>query len=122
VPVEKVIVIEKEKLVTKRELPDWLKNDNNLQVTSIGLVDPYKGKTEILSMIDLNTGENKLLQRRLRLSFIQFLNEKEIGVRYGTEFTGFAKYTFLRIGDFYISGHAQLGNTDTIQVELSYRW
>lgn len=122
VPIEKIVVIEKEKLITKRELPDWLKKDDNIQVMSIGLVQPYKGKTEVLSTINIKTGESELLQRQLRLSFFQFLNEKEIGIRYGTDFTGFAKYTFLRTGNLYFSGHVQLGKTNTVQVELSYRW
>ena len=122
VPVEKIVVIEKEKLIIKRELPDWLKKEDNVQVTSIGLVQPYRGKTEVLSTINIKTGESTLLQRQLRLSFIQLLNEKEIGVKYGTEFTSFAKYTFLRTGNLYFSGYAQLGKTNTAQIEVSYRW
>lgn len=122
VPVEKIVVIEKDRLKTIRQLPDWVTSNDKMQITAVGLVEPYKGKTEILSIINIDTGKSQLLQKRLSLSFIQFLNEKEIGMRYGTEFVGFGRYTFFRAGDFHVAGYAQIGKETTAQVEISYRW
>ncbi len=122
VTVTQVQVIDKERLVKVREFPAWVRDDAALQVTAVGVVEPYKGRTEIASTLNTKTGESVLVSKRLPLPFLEFMNEKELGFRYGTETDVFGRWTFLRVGSFHLAGYGQAGKSAMAQLELSYRW
>jgi hypothetical protein len=123
---KQTVTVEVIKVITKTEIkekwPDWFKSDENQQLTAIGIVEPYKGKTECASVISLQTGESRIVTKQLPMPLFGFMNEKELGFRYGTEVDVFGRWTFLRVGSIYLAGYAQAGSSSMAQLELSYRW
>jgi hypothetical protein len=127
VTVTKVVVMEKQVVVTKEVWPDWFTKDENKQLTAIGDVPPYKGVTRIASIIDTKSGETQLVQNRLPMSLFSFENEKRIGVRYGktdkgTDLNFYADWTFFRVGNIYVAGYAEAGNGYKAMLDASYRF
>ena len=123
VTVEKVVTIEKEKVITVEKWPDWFTKDDNYQLTAIGDVPPYEGITRVASVMDVKTGESRLIQNRQPLSFIEFLNEKEIGMTYGTDIELYGRWTFLRVGSFHAAAYASANKDKQMAgLQVSYRW
>jgi hypothetical protein len=97
-------------------------------VTTIGEVPPSSNTVTVASVIDEKTGVSKLIMKEEALEFIALENFKEIGVRYGVGTDGlmyeaFARWSFLRIGEFHVSAYTELSNRDAAcMLELAYRW
>jgi hypothetical protein len=127
VTVERVVVIEKEKVVTKEKWPDWFTGDKNQQLTAIGLVKPYRGDTECASVINLQSGESQIVTKRLPVPLFGFDNTMRVGATFGLGFEGHAEWSFARVGNFYAIGrgtYAQNG-TDKAAVAgigFNYEW
>lgn len=130
VPVEKVIVVEKEKAVKALQLPDEVAKDEKKQVIATAEVEPYEGKTDVVAVLDTGSGEATVLARRKPLPFFDVINKKEIGIRYGIssaqgqEAQVFARWTLVRVGAVYGAVYGEISQKPDAQVmaELSYRW
>lgn len=129
IPVEKIIVIEKEKVVEKLKL-DIKPSDEILAVAEI---PPYEGKTSVAAIFDKNTAETKINYRHEPLPFISFENQKELylkagyalsnrGLGYNVEVGG--EWKFLRIANFHLGlfGQADINQNIFAGVKVSYRW
>jgi hypothetical protein len=123
VTVETIKVLTKKEVIVKDRWPDWFTSNEAKQVTAIGMVDPYKGKTEVVSVIDIKSGESQIISKRLPLALFAFENEKAIGMRYGTDLIIYGSWTFARVGNMYFAGYAEAGNGRTfVGIDGSYRW
>jgi hypothetical protein len=125
----RIIAYEKEVIVEKLKLPDWVK-DKDKQVILDGEIGAYKGKTSVVGVLDTKTGESTLIQKQLPISLFSFENDKEIGARMGMNMKAgrqidiFGRYTFLRVGTMYVAGYGEVNTTPDgkVMVEASYRW
>ncbi len=133
VPIEKIVVLDKKDVEKKiPELAEAVKK--NEEITATGVVPPYKGKTDVASVINMDTGESKIIVKQRPLPFIEFLSEKEMGVRAGLSTDGmtediYTRWTFLRVGKVYISLYAEGSTTmnnfrpnGKLMGEISVRW
>lgn len=86
--------------------------------------------SDVVSTVTTSTGEVHILVRPKKESLFSFLDDKEIGLRYGlgrSEIDLFGRWTFLRVGAVYGSLYAE-GSVDTersqgnIMLEVSYRF
>ena len=84
VPVTQVETISKPEIVAKLKLDDTISKDPDKQVTATGVIAPYEGKTDVLSVINTKTGHSDIIAKQEPMSFFDFENKPEIGVRYGT--------------------------------------
>lgn len=80
---ERVVTIEKQVVVEKLKLPDWIKTDANKQVIATAEIEPFEGKTNAAAILDTKTGASEIIAKQIPLSFAAFENKKELGVRAG---------------------------------------
>jgi len=108
VEVTKVVVIEKSDIVEKEKLPDWLASSTEIVTLNVGDVPPYKGKTRIISLLNIKTGENILLQKQLpyKEPFFEFKKDLRIGIAWdfiNQSATGQLNFDFLKISKIHFS-------------------
>lgn len=136
VEVKKVKVIPKGTAVKViKDLPPEVATDDNTEVTNTATTGPSKAGVDIVTVINKETGETKILAKEKSRSLIEFLNEKRIGLAYGiTTDNGqqfgkvFGEWTFLRVGSVHVGVQAdirakQFGNAEgTAVAVVDYRW
>jgi hypothetical protein len=128
---ERIITIEKEIVVEKLKLPDWVKTDANKQVIATAEIAPYEGKTNAAAILDTKTGASEIIAKQVPLSLFGFENKKEIGVRVGystdeweMRSTVFGRWSFARIGNIHLGiyGEANSRGEGIGQLEINYRF
>jgi hypothetical protein len=128
VEVEKVVVIEKEALAEKIDLPPEIADDPNRQITAVGTIEPWKGDTEVIATFNTADGKTSLVSKRLPPAFLAFENTKEFGARYGfsteggTEIEVSIRWTFLRVGSIYLAGYGEINKTPAAYGGLELRY
>lgn len=126
-----VVTIEKEKVVEKLKLPNWVAQNADEQIIATGEIEPWEGKTDVVATLNIKSGVGNIIAKQRPLSLFAFENKKELGGRLGytsKEFkqiiTGFGRWQFLRVGNFHAGLYGE-GNTDGEaigQLELIYRF
>jgi hypothetical protein len=131
---KEVVTIEKQVVVEKLKLPDWVKTDENKQVIATAEIKPYKGQTDVVALLDTKTGESQILAEQRKLSLFALENTKEVGVRYGisseygTVTDIYGRITVLRVGPTHLGiygevSHKSEGKSDAkAQIDLRYEW
>ena len=127
--VEKIVTIEKEVVVRELNLPDWIKNDKDIQVIATASIEPYEGTTDAVATMNTQTGEGMIVAKHRSLRLIPFENRKEIGVRYGATIAGpevdvYAQWQFLRVGSTHLGLYVD-ANTHSdarAMVQVGYRF
>lgn len=127
--VDKIITIEKEKVVEKLKL-DVKPSDEILAVAEI---PSYEGKTSVAAIFDKATAETKINYRHEPLPFISFENQKELwlkagyalnrnGLGYNIEVGG--EWKFLRVANFHLGlfGQADMNQNIFVGAKVSYKW
>ena len=132
VTVEKVITIEKQVVVEKLKLPEQIAKDVNKQVTATGEVAPYEGKTNVVAVIDVKSGESQIVAKQVPMSFFDFESKKEIGVRYGygsaskvnMEADIYGRWDFVRVGNVHVGvyGEVNTNGDGKAMISAGYRW
>lgn len=130
IPVEKIVVIEKNAAVSKLDLPDEIKNDNNKQVTASGVVPPYDGDTNVLAIIDTQTGVSSISAKQVPLPFFDFEMKRAIGVRYGystkygSQADAYGRIDFFRIAGIHLGVYGEINSTGDAKgmFQTEYRW
>jgi len=113
---ERIVTIEKQVIVEKLKLPDWVKSDENKQVTATAEIQPYEGKTNAVSVLDTKTGISEIIAKQVPLPFVALINDKELYAKIGystsreTKVSVGGRYLFGRLGKikvgFYGEGQA----------------
>jgi hypothetical protein len=128
---DKIVTIEKEKVVEKLKLPNWVAQNADEQIIATGEIEPWEGKTDVVATLNTKSGAGNIIAKQRPLSLFAFENKKELGGRLGytsKEFkqiiTGFGRWQFLRVGNFHAGLYGE-GNTEGEaigQLELIYRF
>jgi hypothetical protein len=130
IPIEKIVVIEKEAATKKLDLPADIKDDPAKQITASGVLPPYEGKTNVLAVIDTGTGVSSIVAKQVPLAFMDFINKKEIGIRYGASFENnlegdlYGRWDFFRIANAHIGVYGEVNTTGDAKamVQAAYKW
>ena len=125
-----IVTIEKEVVVEKLKLPEWIKTDENKQIIATAEIPPYKGKTDAVAILDTKTGASQIVAKQVPLPLFGFENDKEIGMRAGVNLKGgtetgiYGRWSFLRVGSFHVGayGEANTGGDAKAQLEIGYRF
>jgi len=107
---EVVKVIEKTKIVRIFKLPDWIVKDKNEQIIAAGKAVCSGSNLSIACLLNVKTGEGKIIQKLDRRSFFGFPNKKTIEAQYGVRqvTTILGSYEFFRIAGFNIKIYGRL--------------
>jgi hypothetical protein len=127
--VEKIVVIEKEAVMKTVFVPEYVRKDEDKQITAVGQVPPHDGKTSVVAVFDTSTGETKLNFRQERPPFFAFTNYRELGIRYGFGTMGreadlYGRWSFVRVGTLHLGIYAELNSNKQAMamLEVSYRF
>jgi len=128
---ERIITIEKEVIVEKLKLPDWVKTDANKQVIATAEIQPHDGITNAAAIMDMKTGASEIIAKQLPPAFMAFENKKELGMRVGystdewsMRSTVYGRWSFARIGKVHLGLYAEANSRGEGigQIDLSYRF
>lgn len=72
VPVEKIVAYDKEKIVEKLNLPEWVRKDTDIQAIATAIVPPYEGNTNTVALLNIKTGEGQIIAKQEQIPFISF--------------------------------------------------
>lgn len=133
IPVEKIVVIEKDAASKTLDLPPEIRNDASKQITATGVIPPYEGKTNVLAVIDTGTGVSSILAKQEPLQAVDFISNRHIGLRGGIDFDNgycgelYASYDFLRIMSTTIGLYGEIETDDDglngkAMIQLDYKW
>jgi len=132
VPVEKVVTLEKPVVVEKLKLSETIAKDDAKQVISTGEVASYEGKTNVVAILDTKTGESQIIAKQEPLPFIDFVNKREVGLRYGygsasklsMEADIYGRWDFLRVGNVHLGvyGEVNTNGDGKAMISAGYRW
>ena len=75
---ERIVTVEKIKIVEKLNLPEWFSKNQDEQAIATGEVQPYDGKTNVVATLNTKTGVGNIIVKQEPLSFLGFVNDKEI--------------------------------------------
>ena len=136
VPVKEIVTIEKQTIVEKLKLPDWIRNDTDEQAISTAVIPAYKGTTNAVALLNTKTGVSQIVAKQEPLSLFGFVNEKTIGIRPGIDSKGamlttvYGQWDFVRVGNANIGVYSDINfgsnvgqNGDAkIQVNIGYKF
>ena len=130
VPVTQVETISKPEVVAKLKLDDSIAKNPDKQVTTTGVIAPYEGKTDVISIIDTKTGHSEIIAKQEPMSLFAFENKREIGVRYGTSIKNgveadvYGRWDFVRVGNLHLGayGEATSYGEAKAMISVGYRW
>ena len=124
-----VVVIKKEQVLKEYSLPEAVSSNDAIEVTAMGEIAPYAGTTLVTAIYNSTSGGTRLLSRQEPLPWLAFINEKELGIRYGlsgygTEIDVYGRWSFIRIkalvGSFYAEANS---NADfKAMIQGAVRW
>ena len=129
---ERIVTIEKEKVIDKLGLPESIKSDPDKQVIAnadIPCDENIKGQS-VVAILDTKTGESHIVAKPKPLSLIALESRKEIGIRYGIKSTGtpeidlYGEYDFLRVGALHLGVYGEVNNEAEAKgmVQMRYRF
>ena len=127
---ERIVTIEKAVIIDKLSLPEWIKTDANEQAIATAVIEPYKGKTNAVSLLNTKTGVGQIVAKQEPLSLFGFVNDKEIGVRGGysvkqnQELDVYGRWDFVRVGNVAIGiyGEATSYGEAKAMISIGYKW
>lgn len=132
IPIDRIVVLEKKDLDKIVGLSDALKGDATKQITATGVIPPYEGDTNVLAVMDMNTGRSSIEAKQVPLSFMDFENKKAVGVRCGVstksvsavEVDVYARWDFLRVERCHLGLYGEAGSEGNAkaQMQVEYRW
>ncbi len=125
-----IVTVEKEVVVEKLKLPEWVKTDEDKQVIATAEVPPYAGKTEAVAVIDTKTGESQIIAKQAPLPLFGFENKKELGIRAGINLKDeaeggiYGRWSFLRVGNLHLGAYGEANSRGDAKamLEIGYRF
>ena len=115
VDVDKVRVLDKAEAIKRLDgLASGIKDDPNKQITSTGIIAPYKGKTNVVNVIDTKSGISEIMAKQVGLPFMAIEQERYAGIRVGStgQVTGFVEWGFARVGKLHAGAYGQYGTSN----------
>jgi hypothetical protein len=135
-PPPTITTIDKPIISAKLELPAWVKDSPDEQVIATAVIEPYKGTTNAIAVMNTKEGTTQIIAKQQPLSFFGFVGEKEIGIRPGIDIKGamvtsvYASYDFVRVGGVTIGAYGDVSfgsnvsssGDSKLQLKISYRF
>jgi hypothetical protein len=121
---KEIVTLDKDVVVKKLALPDWVKNDPNEQATATAVIDSFKGKTNTVALLNVKTGVGQILAKQESLPLFGFLNDREIGIRAGANTKGepvtsiYGQYDFVRVGSVKVGVYADADSTGQAKAQI----
>ncbi|MFA5724472.1 MAG: hypothetical protein WC979_09530 [Candidatus Pacearchaeota archaeon] len=112
---ERVVTVEKLKVVEKLKLPEWFAKDKDEQAIATGVAQPYEGETNVVATLNTKTGVGGLIMKQEPLSLVGFINEKELYGKVGytsnreIETVVGGRWLFARVGKIKFGAYAESG-------------
>ena len=112
-----IVTIEKQVVVEKLKLPDWIKNDADEQVIATAKIPAYDGDTDAAALLNTKTGIGEIIAKQEPLSLFSLESKAEIGGKVGWNtdgknvLKGYGKWDFLRFEKFHLGVYGE-GYTD----------
>ena len=109
----KVVVLDKKKVGKHVPgLPEDFMADPKKQVTSTADIKPSEAGTDVINIIDTDTGVSEIFASEHKLPFFALENKGEIGIRvgmsnFGQETDIYGQRNFVRIGSLHIGGYVE---------------
>ena len=127
---ERIVTIDKEVIVERLHLPDWIKNNPDEQAIASAAIPPYRGTTNAVALLNTKTGVGQVVARQEPLPLFGFLNEREVGVRAGINIKAepvtsiYGQWDFVRVGSVKIGVYADADSTGQAkgQVAVGFRF
>jgi hypothetical protein len=127
---ERIVTIDKEVIVERLKLPEWVRTNADEQAIATAVIEPYKGKTNAVALLNIKTGVGQIIAKQEPIPLFGFVNDREVGIRAGInikgepETTAYGKWSFARIGNVHIGAYADAGSTGTakVQIEAGFRF
>ena len=102
----------------------------DLQVTATADIPQSDNGVDVISIMDIETGESHLEAREKSAPWFQFRNDGAMGIRYGVNQalapagTLYGRWDFLRVKNIYFSANSDIttGSDFRIQLGAEYRW
>lgn len=122
---ERIVTLEKEVIVDRLKLPEWVKTNADEQAIATAAIEPYKGKTNAVALLNVKTGIGQIIAKQEPLPLFEFLNEREVGVRAGINIKGepvtsvYGQYDFVRVGSIKIGAYADADSTGQAKVQVA---
>lgn len=116
-----VQVLNKEEAIKRLDgFPAGIKDDKDKQITSTGVIPPYKGKTNVVNVIDTKSGISEIMAKQVALPLFAIEQERYAGVRIGStgQVTGFIEWGFARVGKLHAGAYGQYGTKDGAEVGI----
>ena len=127
---ERIVTIEKEKVVKELSMPDWIATDKLQQVIATASFPASRSGYNAVALLNTQIGEGQIVAKERPLSLFAFEDYKEAGLRYGLSTqTGqmgelFARWQFLRIGAIHLGAYGEAGSRPEAKamLEISYQF
>lgn len=127
---ERIVTIEKQTIVEKLGLPDWLRTNADEQAIATAAIEPYKGKTNAVAVLNVKTGVGQIVAKQEPLPLFGFVNDKEIGIRAGMDIKGqvvtsvYGQWDFARVGNVHVGIYADADSVGQAkaQVKVGFRF
>ena len=75
--------IDKDEAVKKLGVNDPIKSDKDKQIITTAEIQPYEGKTNVISVLNTKDGTSEIVAKQVPLSFLGFENKKEAYIEGG---------------------------------------
>jgi hypothetical protein len=127
---KEVTTLDKPTLLQKIELPQSFKDNPNEQAIATAQVPPYKGKTNVVAVMNVKEGTTEILAKQEPLPLFGFVNDREIGIRAGINIKGepvtsiYGSWDFARIGSVHVGAYADADSIGQAkaQVKVGFRF
>jgi hypothetical protein len=128
---ERIVTIEKERIVKALELPESVGNDQDKQIIANADIpcDESVNGQSVVTVMDTQTGESRILAKPKPLPLVGFENRKEIGARYGLTNEGpevdvYGRWDFLRVGSLHLGVYGEVNSQAEAKamMQVGYRW
>lgn len=130
---ERIVTIEKEKVVEKLQLPDEIGKNPDKQVIATAKIPPHEGDTNAVAILDTKTGEGSIEVKQEDPAFFAFINKKAVGGRYGyaadsngakQQVDFYGHWTIARVWRVHLGVYGEVNSKPEAKtaVDISYRW
>lgn len=123
----RIITIDKQTIADKLDIHPISDNE---QIISNADIPPSESGTSAVTVLNMDTGESKIIAKEKPLSLFGFPSNVEAGLRYGLatqsgqEGDLFARWQFLRVGKVYLGAYGEMTTKPEakIMLEGSFRF
>lgn len=129
----KVVVLKKEQVKKEVIIPQEVADNPQKQITAVVTTPPAPAGTEVISVVNTDTGITQIYATPKEPSLFEFVNQKRVGVAYGLSSGGttlkvFGEWTVIRISKVHIGLQAEATAASTESpsakgmIFVDYRW